>query len=247
MDIQNIAIGGCIRLGVFRKRGEKTPSPMDWRKVSNQNLFYLPTGIGSLVADAIEPDNESRDRRDRGSNFFPQLNVCQYLNADDLNWFKPAHETDVMDYRYGNLPGFLSAFDDWEKKLIIPQEITIQVPGGFKRKYGEVTKATVKVSIPSRSQIYGEDATEGEQLELFKVESPRYLLTRTAINTGLVAVDENRRIKSVSPCNTYNISPLIKLDGDCTVEYDEDDCTFYPIPPKEVIEQFTNELHKLWE
>lgn len=248
MKISEIPVGEYLAFGQFLRSGERTPINLLWRKASEQNDFYVNDGIGKFCADAQEPENESRDRRERGSNFFLQTNICQFLNASENDWFKPQHETDVADDILKNRPGFLSLFEAWERKMITPHEIVTSVPVGFKRKYGEQVKTTLKVSMLSRSQLYGgEDLTEGEQLTLFAkgAATPVNLLFRTAVNTGLCAVDRRGRFNNHCPASECNIVPFLRLDGECFVEFSPLDGYYYVLPPEEVVKEITDELHQL--
>ncbi len=218
-----------------------------WRKGSALNEFYVEEGIGRFCADAQEPENESRDRRERGSIFFPQTNICQFLNSPENNWYKPQHDTDTVDNTLKNNPGFLHLFEEWERKLIIPHEVVTAVPAGFKRKYGEKVKTTLNVSMLSRSQILiSEDLTEGERLEVFANGATIYdVLTRSAVNTGLYAIDRRGRITNQRPATECNIVPFLRLNGDYPVEFNPLGNFYYVLPPEEVVKEITNELHEL--
>ena len=247
MKISEMPIGECLVFGQFLRTGDRIPVNLLWRKASAQNEFYASEGIGKFCADAPEPENESRDRRERGSNFFPQTNICQFLNAVGDNWFKPQHETDVANDRLKNRSGFLSSFEEWERKVIVPHEIVTSVPVGFRRKYGEQVKTTLKVSMLSRSQLYGgEELTEGEQLPIFAHGATlTNILFRTAVNTGLSAVDHRGRAVNHSPALDFNIIPFLRLDDNSTIEYNLSDGFYYILPPEEVVKEITDELHQL--
>lgn len=248
MKISEMPVGEYLVFGQFLRSDERTPVNLLWRKASEQNEFYANDGIGKFCADAQEPENESRDRRERGSNFFPQTNICQFLNAVDDDWFKPQHEKDVADNNLKNCPGFLNLFEAWERKMITPHEIVTSVPVGFKRKYGEQVKTTLKVSMLSRSQLYGgEEPVEGEQLSLFArgATTPVNLMLRTAVNTGLCAIDRRGRFTNHCPATEFNIVPFLRLDDDCNVEFSPLDGFYYILPPEEVLKEITDELHRL--
>lgn len=248
MTIREIPVGEFLSFGQFIRRGSRSTDDIFWRKASSKNEFYSDGSIGKFCADAQEPENESRDRRERGSNFFPQTNICQFLNSTEKDWFKPQHETDTADTTLKNQPGFLSLFDEWERKLIIPHEITTVVPVGFRRKYGEQVKTTLKVSMLSKSQLFSNvDQYEDEQLELFANGSapPIDLLTRSAVNTGLVAIDRRGRLVNQCPALECNITPFICLDGDYPVEFSSAEGYYYLLPPTEIAKEVTDELHQL--
>ena len=247
MTINDIPIGGYFTVGLFQRRNRRAPEPISWRKASYNNEFYGDDGLGAFSADEREPENESRDRRERGSNFFPQTNICQFLNSEEVDWFKPQHETDTVNDLLGRQPGFLHLFEDWERSSIIPHEITAVVPSGFKRKYGETFKTTLKVSMLSKSQLSLEDGnTEGEPLGVFQMGAiPTGFVTRTAVGSGLVAIDERRRTINSSPAVDFNILPFAVFNGNSLVEYSEAGGCYYLLPPAEFAKEVTDELHQL--
>lgn len=248
MKISDLAIGDYLMFGRFPKAGERRVPDLLWRKASSQNGFFTENPIGKFSADAIEPDNESRDRRERGSNFYPQTNICQMLNSEDEDWYKPQHETDAASERMMKYPGFLHLFEEWERKMIVPHEIVSVVPAGFKRKFGEQVKSVVKVSIPSKSQIFGgEDTTEGSRLDIFDLGVGMHpdTLTRSFFGTGLCAIGRSGKLINFTPANETGICPLIHLNGDSEVEFDAVNGIYYTIPPQEYIKAITDELHQL--
>lgn len=248
MNISEIPVGEYLTFGQFLRNGERLPTNLLWRKASERNDFFISDGIGKFCADAQEPDNDSRDRRERGSNFFPQTNICQFLNSDKADWFEPQHDTDTVVPDMKNHPGFLHLFEYWEREMIVPQEIVTSVPAGFKRKYGEQAKSLLRISMMSRSQLVGgDDLTEGARLDLFTTTGnvPSNLLTRSAIGTGLYAIDRRGRLVNQCPASECNIVPLIRLNGDCAVEFSHSDGWYCILPPKEIIEAITDELHLL--
>lgn len=248
MNIAEIPVGGYLSFGQFLRNGELRPTNLLWRKASEQNEFFVSNGIGKFYADAQEPENASRCRRERGSNFFPQTNICQFLNSDKDDWFEPQHDTDTVAPYMKKHPGFLRLFEQWEREMIVPQEIVTSVPKGFKRQYGEQAKTLLRISMMSRSQLIGgDDLTEGAQLELFATTRtvPLNLLTRSSIGTGLYAIDFRGHFVNRCPASEYNITPLVRLNGDCAVEFSIGDDWYTILPPKEITKAITDELHLL--
>ena len=45
--------------------------------------------------DAAEPDNPDKDMKEFGNNFYPQSNIHQWLNSNEVDWYRPAHEFDA--------------------------------------------------------------------------------------------------------------------------------------------------------
>jgi len=87
--------------------------------------------------DALEPDNPDKAMKEFGNNFYPVSNIHRWLNSNDVEWYKPAHEFDappvvenidqgrldfyefpfysseskfIGDFSYKNAPGFLTWF-----------------------------------------------------------------------------------------------------------------------------------------
>lgn len=248
MKISEIPVGKVLYFGRFRANERVHPVELRWMKASEQNAFFGTSLLGSFCADAQEPENESRDRRERGSNFFPQTNICQYLNACQPDWYMPQHETDRIDETLKNRPGFLTLFDPWERDLIVPHEVITVVPAGFRRKYGETVKTTMKVSLPSKSQAGLDlDHTEGEPLTIFKTGEYKAsnFLTRTAVHSGLCAINARGSCINHSPAGTHSIAPLLYLNGDHEVVFDDAEHVYLLVPPQEIVNEITDELHRL--
>lgn len=191
-----------------------------WRKTAANNTFLTTDYIARLAADMPEPENSSRDRRERGSNFFPRTNLCQWLNAEGTGWFAKAHDTDVApDYK--DRPGFLSGFAQWEKDAIVPHEVITVVPNGFRREFGIYHTMNCKVSIPAMSEIFsGADDTycrEGAVMPYFRNNSRPRMLLRTAIASSLQCIDQYGELVSRAASQRYFIIPKICIKGEVLV------------------------------
>lgn len=241
MRVSQMAVGEKLMFGRY------SGMEIVWRKVAEANGFLAECSFGSLVADECEPENSNKARRERGSNFFPQTNVCTFLNSEEKDWYKPQHDNDAANEKMRISRGFLSEFYSWEKELIAPQELTIVVPDGYKRAFGNLTTVNVKVSIPSRSQIFGGDETEGTRFDLFLSEPPRRLstFTRTAIGTGLCAVNQNGQLINLSPCKEFRCRPFLLIDPDAEVEFSAATMNYYVLPSKAYVKAVTDELHQI--
>lgn len=110
MEISDMLIGDYLTLGKFRARGNSAPRSIQWIKASMDNIFIATSGISPFCLDAREPNNESEDRRDKGSNFYPQTNLAQFLNSAEYEWYKPQHESDEVDLSMKAHPGFCTGF-----------------------------------------------------------------------------------------------------------------------------------------
>ena len=101
--------------------------------------------------DAAEPDNPDAGRKEFGNNFYPQSNIHQWLNANEADWYKPAHKFDAPpvaenvdhgrldfydvpfysneakfagDFSYKDDPGFLT----WFAKEFVDRLCEVEVP-----------------------------------------------------------------------------------------------------------------------
>lgn len=250
MKVSDLAIGSRLVMGrssaMARRAGECN---ITWKKLSFDNIFCVRSGIGYYCVDAAEPQNKSLDRRERGSNFFPQTNICGFLNSKERQWFEPKHEADVADQTLFGLPGFLSEFEKWELDLIQPQDVVTTVPDGFKRKFGTQVTTTMLVSMLSKSQVFGgDDLSEGEQLDCFAQfpnDAPRCVL-RTACNSGLATIGQHRRLIGVSASTPSKIVPIIKLNGEAEIIFDTSVECYVVMPPQEIVNEIVEELHRLF-
>lgn len=241
MKASELPIGSKLLFGRYL-------SDLRWTKVSENGYMITSGGVIYSEADSPEPENVSAARRARGSNFFPQTNICTLLNSEKANWYVPQHEQDNVSDRMGEFPGFLRNFDSWELDLLMPQEITVTVPKGFRREFGEQFKTTVRVSLPALSQLFaGEDETEGSRLDFFREGNPvpKDILTRTACGTGLYVVAQNRRPIARSPVAESAIAPLIFINPDADVEFDQREGCFYVLPPQSYQDAIASELLQL--
>ena len=125
--------------------------------------------------DAVEADNPEKDQQEYGNNFYPLSNIHQWLNSNETNWFKPAHQFDASpvlknidqgrqdfydvpfysteakftgNFSYNNEPGFLT----WFTREFVDSlcEVNVQccvpaVPG--ERRQGPATSAYFKSRV----------------------------------------------------------------------------------------------------
>ena len=194
MTINDLSVGSKVMFGQAIYDGQRNMViDLVWRKVAENNTFLTDFFVARKAADVPEPDNTSRDRRERGSNFFPQTNIFQWLNADRNGWFSKSHEADVAP-DYVNEPGFLSEFAQWEKDAIVPHEIVTIVPEGFRREFGIYHTMNCKVSIPALGEMFSHaDDTyrrEGEFLPYYQNNPRPRALLRTAVASTLQCIDQ---------------------------------------------------------
>ena len=245
MKVSDIPVGYRLFLGRYTRPNDSAPSELTWFKCSQENEFVTCRNIGNHVIDEVEPENESRGRRERGSNFFPQTNICQVLNSAEKDWFNPQHDTDTAKEVYRRRPGFLKLFEDWELRFIVPHEVVSVVPEGFKRKFGEISKSMMKVSIPSVSQVLGgENQEEGKRLPGYETGDVDVfsMATRTPIGTGIQLLDRNMHKCNRSPSGSYPIYPYIHVDGNAEVYFDEEPWYYHLIPSEDYVKSIIEEL-----
>jgi len=237
MTINDLSVGSKVMFGQAIYDGQRNMViDLVWRKVAENNTFLTDFFVARKAADVPEPDNTSRDRRERGSNFFPQTNIFQWLNADRSGWFSKSHEADVAP-DYVNEPGFLSEFAQWEKDAIVPHEIVTIVPEGFRREFGVLCKNTCKVSLPALSEVtrIGDDTynQEGEFLTYFGTHGRPRMLLRTAVASTLQCIDQYGDAASRSASQRYFIIPKICIKGDMQISDQTDsDGNHVVLPPK---------------
>ncbi|OGO24443.1 MAG: hypothetical protein A2144_01565 [Chloroflexi bacterium RBG_16_50_9] len=101
--------------------------------------------------DAAEPDNPDEAKKEFGNNFYPLSNIHQWLNSNQSDWYKPAHEFDappvlenidqgrldfydvpfyseeakfIGDFSYKDAPGFLT----WFSREFVDSICEVNVP-----------------------------------------------------------------------------------------------------------------------
>ena len=135
--------------------------------------------------DAREPKNPDSDSARFGNNHYPVSNIHQWLNAEERDWFKYAHEYDAPpilenifngDDPYDAEPGFLSGFsEDFKEALTLADIRTLRVEEGV----SELIKA--KVWLLSGSEIgFDTDGTEGCYFPLFDHSQTKVAFNQTA-------------------------------------------------------------------
>ena len=243
MKIMELSLGSFLLFGRYQK------AEILWRKVAQPNVFLDTCGFSSLMVDAPEPESTREAIRNRGSNFFPQTNICTWLNSERKDWYIPQHDKDaVEDSMKADYSGFLHEFEPWEKEIILPQEITTVVPGGYRRRFGSQTKTTVKVSIPSSSQLYQrDDESEGALFEWYRDRDHwrRNMVTRTAVGTGVLVTGHKGMFCNMPPCSKGGIYPCVLIDQLSEVDYWIDESAYILCPPQSYIKETIDELHQI--
>lgn len=169
--------------------------------------------------DNAEPDSEYSDYRTKGRARYGTSNIDQWLNADGEagQWFVKQHEFDHepngdhalvsnglsidRGVAYSNRPGFLNAFSQDEKDVILPTNVRLLGLTSNGTLVAPTETIERKVFLPSIEEVTSiRWGIEGMIWELFK-ETPSY--AETSITEQAYAN---------SPCNT-------KHDGDLDIIY----------------------------
>lgn len=233
MTINELSLGSKISFGSFSNSNDGTPSDICWRKADDDNTFLANYYVCRLPADGVEPESPNASRRERGSNFFPQSNLLQWLNGIGSDWFTPQTEHDVLSEAYAGRSGFLTSFSPWELSVMLPIEFSCAVPRGFTREFGEIATLTRKVTIPAISQVCGMEDNHGEGRLLPGLVSgvTRNILTRTSFGSGYYTYDWGPSSKSQPPFVRTRIVPMIRLDGSVNVVDEPDEDGVYEVCP----------------
>ena len=217
MTVNEVPVGGSIVFGNYHD------DPIVWVKLDESNLMITKNRLEVLCYDEQEYHSDSRARRSYGNNFFPESNICQWLNSDRPNWWVKTHENDEYPY-YHRHGGFLNGFTKYEQNALTEQEISIAVPLGSRKKYGKVCTSRYKVVLPSASQLGlvmadGQDI-EGEPIEgIFNYIRPSEVMTRTWTRDAGHIVCYEWVDASSKPCNhSQRVYPMIRLSGDTEIE-----------------------------
>ena len=119
--------------------------------------------------DAPEPNNTNSNRKSDGSNRYATSNVRQFLNATGAagQWFQAQTDTDVLGSAYTSKDGFLNAFTEAERNLIIPETLLCQMPD---EDGGGTETITDLVWLPSYNQMYG-SGSEGNIFDFLAGEN----------------------------------------------------------------------------
>lgn len=248
MQICDIPVGAALALGRIWDTSSRNQRELVWIKASKENDFYANTSIDHVCVDAPEPNSAIKACQERGSNIFPETNICQFLNASNDSWYKPSHEADVLADCFKGIPGFLSRFHDYELDIIEPHQVVVSIPEGRRRQYGRQLSATLKVSLMSRSQVFGDgDLAEGEQFPVFHdlLRSIPTTVLRTASAKNLLFT-LGTRSGSLRPDAKFKIVPLLRLKGNCHVKSETGVGHYLISRPDRENQEIIEELRALW-
>lgn len=228
MTIQDLQVGDHIYFGshdygeCYGGTAGVYVNDIVWVKVDEDNtMLAYPLGVRSCM-DEKEYGSSNPYRRASGSVFFPESNLFQWLNKSGTNWFVPAGDGDCGP-TYEDWMGFLSGFSEDELSLILPHQITISVPEGFKKEYGQFYQTFCLVSIPAMSEILSKPniPSEGKLFSLRSAEVYKNLFkmswTRTAASRNTMYYLNGVELSECRPCERKQFNPKIRLKGDALV------------------------------
>lgn len=227
MTIGDLPIGTLLYLGSVVAPYSRAQIDLMWMKVSEDNLFLLNNGGNiAIEMDAKESANSpSRQRRQRGSSFFPQTALFQWLNGSGHDWFQKCYETDMAPSYVGSC-GFLTEFTDLERSVLVEQEIQIRTPEGFKKEFGVQTSCKCLVSLPSFSQVHrirqgtldADFLIEGSYLESVGYWASNMWTRSAQDGYMIITCGGNDYDRTIAPCETRYVYPIISLNPSAEVD-----------------------------
>ena len=121
--VEAIKPGVRVRIGSYAVSRNDVPEPMYWLKADREGTFIAENAVDYIAFDARESRSTSSDHRYCGNPSYDLSNIFQYLNSDEEMWFCKTHSVDeeprlnnTAGYisQYGDHPGFLCGFKDYE-------------------------------------------------------------------------------------------------------------------------------------
>lgn len=123
ITVKQLKIGTRVRIGAYSASSGRAPVPLYWLKASVDGAFITENVVDYIAFDARERRSPVMDYRYYGNPNYEVSNLLQFLNNGEESWFAAAHESDelpepsnTLGYlrQYGDLPGFLYHFRDYE-------------------------------------------------------------------------------------------------------------------------------------
>ena len=201
--LSNLPVGAKVKFGKYSVNGE-TAQPITWLVVAKNHGGTLPYPANSVTlltekiidtrcVDAKEPSNPTSDYASWGNGRYSISNIDQWLNKDSAAgaWYVATHTTDQAptsayvseptQAAYSDRPGFLHAFSEDEKSIILDTTI-----GVSKSNYegGGTEDITRKVFLPSRAEIWSNNpmTSDGNRWEYFYTNKNISTMTEQAYN-----------------------------------------------------------------
>lgn len=177
--ITDLPIGAKLKFGAYSINGE-IPHKICWIKVHRDGTILTEFMEDLCAFDAKESDNPNEYRMKYGNNRYSLSNIQQFLNAENIEWFRLTHKYDVSPENhlvydgkngYVHKYGFLHYFKEWEIESIAESKVKTALPDKDILTDGEKYDTfCAKVFIPSKTNMgYGTENNiqEGNVWDLF--------------------------------------------------------------------------------
>ena len=125
---------------------------MKWKKAQN-GLSVCVNDDRYICFDSGRGDGSNKYIRQHGNRYFFISRLYEYLNCADGSWKEVAQDDVRPTYSQDVDFGFLSGFNAEELAFMEPYDMTVDVPVGYNKRYGDKVTKKVLVGIPSRKQI----------------------------------------------------------------------------------------------
>lgn len=230
MLIKHLSVGARVVMGTnpALPSERRADAPIVWMKVNADCDFLCLSHIGTAVYDAAEPSSTNKEKRVRGNPYFPQSNIFIWLNSDSEDWFCKTHKADEKTDIRGTImdKGFLSVFNQHERKHMIPRRYTVVTPKGCKKQFGAHQEVESLVALPSVSELgLPVDLMEGEKFDtsaVLRLPLNSRLWTRSTTANSVATMNAaTQHFLSVAPNSYMSVQPVIRLNPESEVEPDE--------------------------
>jgi hypothetical protein len=178
--------------------------------------------------DAAEPDNPDKAIKEFGNNFYPLSNIHQWLNTNETDWYKPAHEFDappvVDNIDMGRLDFYDVPFYSEDAKFT--GDFSYKNDSGFLTWFSpEFVNSIFEVKVhcymvPKPGEIHDGPVTP------FNLKTKVFLLSaaemgfETRTNEGFrFPLFNDPRIRVVAPTPTAIHRPVDYIYNDCSFWY----------------------------
>lgn len=209
-------------------RYELVEVPMKWKKTQDNGFSILKEDPMAMSFDyKRSATGPNQYMRVHGHRLFTESSLCKFLNSKDDTW-SSVEAGDQRPYNYDK-SGFLSNFTQEEREFIVPHVVTVTVPHGMTKKYGQEVSKQVLVSIPSSAQI-GTSNTNGGSFGLSSSDR---------INGWVTDADTMSMSKryyglfKIGSDHVDNVFPVIKLSGEAPVDIYSDGIFIIRIPEED--------------
>lgn len=165
MKIKDMPIGSMVSNEYFNKDRrfcDDIISRNIWIKLNDECDFIFADSsshFSKVVYDAPEDSRDSDDRRAAiGWSYYPYSNIDGWLNNRGDKIILPSCPGDTIDDCYDinptmNSVGFLDRFTDEQIEHLVPRELSVRVPTGYRDEFGETVTIQRLVALPSLSEL----------------------------------------------------------------------------------------------